>query len=118
MVRADYPNRWSRRIHEDIKPFGEIARIADTLIVSHLDGARAKSPELRNREDLRVLLEATAEEPEEAGYWYYLAMTYYLLKDNGNALEAFIKYDSFGLEGLMARRAQQFIQLHGKGVAV
>ena len=118
LVRGDYPNRWEGRIHEDVAPHGAIARIPDTFIVSHLDGARAKDLQARNESDLRQLLLATQEEPENPRYWYYLGATYHLMGRRDKALAAFKRRVSMiPHDDEMYRRSEHFIRIYG-GVTV
>lgn len=109
MVKHDYPNRWVGEIHEDIPGFGQIGKIIGTLIVSHPDGARAKTPLARSLSDIKVLQGLIDKTPEDPRLWYYLGATYIAAGDHESALKAFTKRATMGGNERELMKAQAFV---------
>ena len=88
MIRADYAGRWVGARHEDMQPSGRIAKLADSRIISHTDGARAKDASTAQG-DLRALLMAVQADPSVSRNWHYLGMTFAQVGDFAQAEKAF-----------------------------
>lgn len=110
MVRADYPNRWVGKVHEDIKAHGTVAKIAGFKILSHLDGARGKDKIQRNKDDIAALNAMIAEDLCDSRAWFYLGATLAMAGDYENAADAFSDRIGMGGDEKELARSRSFLE--------
>jgi tetratricopeptide (TPR) repeat protein len=90
-IRLPTNLKWSGRTHEALVGATAEQRM---LLPNSCFWETPKSPEAMERKlnrDLEILLEVTRDDPANARWWYYLGQTFEALKQNEEALQAFLK---------------------------
>lgn len=108
LIKADYPGRWSGRVHENLQEMGSWDVWHNAAIRSHDDGARFLDP-ARVNNDLRMLFADIQDNPKNPRPYYYLGETYLLAGDIDQAEKAYRM--RVGFQGCQAERKRSIDRL-------